>query len=139
MAKIHPGMTVLQDQCLNGHILAETRKWKPSGQSYCSACNKVRTDKHRKAHPDQWAAYQKKANLKRYYGITPAEFDALYKKQNGVCAICSGKSDNKQLAVDHNHLTGTVRGLLCERCNTGLGQFKDNHQSLKNAITYLGY
>jgi len=64
-------------------------------------------------------------------GNTPSE-------QNGVCAICSGVSKNKSLAVDHNHVTGIVRGLLCDRCNRGLGNFQDSPKYFRRALEYLG-
>jgi Recombination endonuclease VII len=66
--------------------------------------------------------------LKRY-GISVAEYDALLAKQGGVCAICRKRS-KRRLCVDHCHLTGTVRGLLCDRCNLGLGYLKEDQASL---------
>src|SRR5262245_51094954 len=74
--------------------------------------------------------------LKRY-GITPAEYDALLEKQGGLCAICRKRS-KQRLCVDHCHLTGTVRGLLCTSCNLGLGSLKDDQASLVAALAYLG-
>ena len=83
-------------------------------------------------------------NALRQRGITPTEFDRLLEGQGGVCAIC-GESETaksrwgtvKQLAVDHNHVTGTIRGLLCYTCNSGLGYFKDNPRLLEAAVQYL--
>jgi Autographiviridae endonuclease VII len=74
--------------------------------------------------------------LKRY-GISAAEYDALLAKQGGVCAICR-KHSKRRLCVDHCHLTGTVRGLLCDRCNLGLGYLKEDQASLVAALAYLG-
>ena len=75
----------------------------------------------------------------RQYGITVEEYDVLYEEQNRGCAICFAPtgSNNKRLAVDHNHETGEVRGLLCDDCNIGLGKFKDNPNLLDTAINYL--
>lgn len=56
-------------------------------------------------------------------------------EQGGVCAICKGSLDKP--CVDHSHETGAIRGILCIPCNTGLGAFKDNTESLANAIEYL--
>ena len=56
-------------------------------------------------------------------------------EQHNLCKICSKE---KQLMVDHCHTTGKVRGLLCGKCNKGLGHFKDDIQVIKNIITYLG-
>jgi hypothetical protein len=72
-------------------------------------------------------------------------FTNLYEKQHGLCAICSvplkiefglGKGGTK-LCVDHNHQTGKVRGLLCKRCNTGLGVLGDTAEQLNKAISYI--
>jgi Recombination endonuclease VII len=75
--------------------------------------------------------------LKRLYGISAAEYDALLAKQGGVCAICRKRSKGR-LCVDHCHLTGTVRGLLCSACNVALGYLKDDQASLVAALAYLG-
>jgi hypothetical protein len=75
--------------------------------------------------------------LKRRYGISAAEYDALLTRQGGVCAICRKRS-KERLCVDHCHLTGTIRGLLCRKCNTALGYLKDDQASLVAALAYLG-
>jgi hypothetical protein len=86
--------------------------------------------------------YRRKSLLKSRYGITAEEYDALLEKQNGKCAICGssnggGRGLNSRLAVDHNHSTGEVRGLLCSMCNQGIGMFKDNPEILEIASSYL--
>lgn len=66
--------------------------------------------------------HNRKALLKRKYGITPEVYDQLLKKQDGVCAICKQPpTSERSLCVDHNHERGTIRGLLCTKCNTRLG------------------
>lgn len=81
-------------------------------------------------------------NLRRY-GITLDQYNEILKSQNNVCAICHqpeyAKSMGifKNLAVDHNHETGEVRGLLCSGCNRGIGYMKDNIEVLKSAYNYL--
>lgn len=72
--------------------------------------------------------------IKCTYGITEGEYNALLDKQGGHCACCPQTED---LVVDHCHATGAVRGLLCPRCNHGLGHFRDNTEYLQNAIAYL--
>ena len=60
--------------------------------------------------------------------------------QNGCCAICKGEepSDFKgRLSIDHDHSSGKIRGLLCMKCNSGLGMFNDDEDILLNAIKYL--
>jgi hypothetical protein len=73
----------------------------------------------------------------RRYGISPAEYDALLAKQGGACAICRRRAKGR-LCVDHCHLTGTIRGLLCHACNRALGALKDDQASLVAALAYLG-
>lgn len=77
--------------------------------------------------------------IRRVYGITQAEYDAMLEKQNGKCAICNNTDEveGRKLAIDHCHTTGRVRGLLCGKCNRGLGLFKDNPDLLLKAISYL--
>lgn len=83
--------------------------------------------------------------LKKTYGLSEADYAKILSDQDGTCAICklpeigtSGvKRTIKALAVDHNHLTGTVRGLLCGMCNTALGLFKDDTRLLNAAVEYL--
>ena len=79
-------------------------------------------------------------NLKRRYGITLAEYDQMFEDQNGKCAICGTTEPggrNGRFHVDHNHVTGVVRGLLCHHCNTALGKFGDDEATLQRAIDYL--
>lgn len=77
-----------------------------------------------------------------HYGITVEEFERRRVEQGGACAIClivpikvEGKPE--PLHVDHDHETGTIRGLLCGPCNTSLGGFKDDPAVLQAAIDYL--
>ena len=72
----------------------------------------------------------------RYYGISKEDFLALVAKQEGKCKICHAYLGD-DLHVDHCHATNRIRGLLCQRCNTGLGAFKDNPGLLENARKYV--
>ena len=66
--------------------------------------------------------YGRKADLKKNYGITIEEYETLLDNQNGVCYICQNECPSgRRLAVDHCHETDKIRGLLCCKCNTGLG------------------
>ncbi len=75
------------------------------------------------------------------YGLTIRRYENLLKKQNNRCRICNEINTygpwRDKLVVDHCHKTGKVRGLLCDKCNKGLGQFNDNIELLQNAIKYL--
>jgi hypothetical protein len=81
----------------------------------------------------QW---QRKKRFKVVYGISLEDYDVMLEQQNGACAIC-GRKPNERLAVDHCHATGTVRGLLCAKCNSGLAFYQDNPERLLAAIAYL--
>lgn len=85
------------------------------------------------------AKYKKESGKKKWrinkYGISNEMFESLRASQNNACAIC--KLEVKELCVDHDHETGMVRALLCRKCNTGLGHFKDNVTTIENAIKYL--
>jgi hypothetical protein len=88
---------------------------------------------------------EKNAHLKRKYNITLEDYNKMLDEQNGVCSICKDsetkifKKTGKvtDLAVDHCHSTGKVRGLLCWNCNTSIGKMKDSVELLQNAIEYL--
>ena len=73
------------------------------------------------------------------YGITPEEYNELFEKQDGRCAICNTHQSElkRTLAVDHDHITDKVRGLLCDRCNVMLGMAGDDIRRLLDAVEYL--
>ena len=102
-----------------------------------------RQNRNRRMAPNKFANYRKH-NLKKAYGLTVEQYDVLLESQGGKCAIC--RADNNGIAVsgrqihfavDHDHNTGRVRGLLCTKCNHGLGEFRDNVERLHAAIQYL--
>jgi hypothetical protein len=75
---------------------------------------------------------------RRYvYGLSLEEFNALAAAQNGRCAICFEVPTGRGFHVDHCHLTGRIRGLLCRGCNLALGQMKDDPARLVRAADYL--
>lgn len=80
-------------------------------------------------------------DLGRRYGITPDDYDRMLAEQGGLCAICrqpERSNRNRSLAVDHNHRTGLVRGLLCSHCNRAIGLLADDPTRLIRALAYLG-
>lgn len=81
--------------------------------------------------------YNRAYALKHEYGITVEQYEAILEAQGGVCAICGRTRGDKMLAVDHDHDTGEVRGLLCVRCNTALGTFGDNEAGITRVLDYL--
>lgn len=79
---------------------------------------------------------RRRENFLRWrYGITVEEYDAMFERQEGLCAICS--VPRKRFHVDHDHETKRVRGLLCNNCNTGIGMFQDNPTLLRLASMYV--
>lgn len=78
--------------------------------------------------------------IEKTYNFTYTQYEEMFDKQGGKCAICEsriGNSKTGRLFVDHCHDTLKVRGLLCSNCNHGLGQFKDSPKLLQKAINYL--
>lgn len=75
--------------------------------------------------------------LKRTYDLSLEEYNKLLADQGGVCAICGLPPTTRRLAVDHNHKTGEIRGLLCYNCNVSLGLMKDSPDLLTKALAYL--
>jgi hypothetical protein len=87
---------------------------------------------------------QKRYSLQRKFNLSLEEYDEMLKEQNGGCALCgfipSGEDTyrrGKSLAVDHDHATGYVRGLLCDLCNRGIGQLHDDPALLRKAASYI--
>ena len=102
--------------------MKETKKWVKMTRAEEAALNQKQRDKYRQSQ----------------YGLSPAAFEALLHGQGDVCAICrkanwNGKGPN----VDHDHITGKVRGLLCPKCNTALGMAEDDLQRLRAMVAYL--
>ena len=81
------------------------------------------------------------ASVQRMYGITQIEYDAMLERQGGRCAICKAAQvggNGSRWHIDHDHTTGTVRGLLCMRCNFMIGLAGDDPRNLLNGAFYLG-
>ena len=85
-----------------------------------------------------------RVRLRLRYGMTPEQYDELIEKQGGRCAVCGTAhpvkgSSNRGWHVDHDHVTGKVRGLLCNSCNRGIGLLQDNPELLEKAAAYLRF
>lgn len=126
---------------------------------YCKLCNghkkresnaRVR-NKDPEAYIEKWRGYRKTyqerhperhrhqtrcQSLKRDFGISMDQYVELSESQGGVCAICGTEPVKKALAVDHNHITGEIRGLLCGSCNMALGQLEVEDR-LHRAVDYI--
>jgi hypothetical protein len=86
--------------------------------------------------PERVAAYHRRSMLKLRYGITDDVFKKLVADQNGLCAVCCQPMSGRP-CIDHDHHTGSIRELLCHKCNRGLGHFNDDPSLLRRAIAYL--
>lgn len=83
---------------------------------------------------------QLNSRMKSLYGITLDKYRELLAGQNGCCAICGLDSESNthgRLYVDHCHVSGEYRGLLCNKCNSGIGKFADDAERLERAANYL--
>lgn len=128
------------------------------GRTWCSeTCKHVmngnpkRLKRHLEGKPEDAASItearrgRQRWGLKRDFGMTVEQYEAMHENQNGLCAICEKPETAKnnfdtsarKLAVDHDHATGKIRALLCTRCNTMLGLADDATATLAKAIEYL--
>lgn len=118
--------------CKNGHIAK-----KRTTSRNCVDCERER-DRKRGNRKSKLPNYERHRALRIKYGISPAEWDAMFDQQGRVCAICRTTNPGKKnWQTDHCHATDIVRGILCSSCNNGLGRFKDRVVNLSSAITYL--
>jgi hypothetical protein len=107
---------------------------------YCKPCNLAWKRVDYQKHRPRRIASSRRQSLRVMYGLTPEDWERMLREQAGGCAICgAGVSDRRwaRLHVDHCHVTGVVRGLLCSNCNIGLGMFDDDTERLRTAIQYL--
>ena len=101
---------------------------------------KTISKKYTNTHKNEIKIRSKKWSLKTKYGLSITEFDNLLLSQDNRCAICKEPLDlqnPKNVNIDHNHLTGKVRGILCLKCNVAIGLLRDNPEYVYNAYKYL--
>jgi hypothetical protein len=112
------------------HVIARVKKWQAENPDRVAATRQRRIRDPRRDR-DQ--------HLRRTFGLSLDDYEVLLEAQVGACAICRRKPlAGTSLHVDHDHNTGHVRGLLCFRCNGGLGQFDESIESLAVALDYAG-
>lgn len=120
------------------------RKASPDGLAYsckdctCRSVRRWRLANQEKVRASDRARRSKAPRVSRY-GLTAEGYSALLAEQRNGCAICGRVEgwSGRRLSIDHDHLTGQVRGLLCSGCNAGIGHFMDNQDLLASAIAYL--
>lgn len=139
MKTTHTCSVCKEEKSLSEFPMRKThRPGKPVSQ--CTKCRVAYNKAYRQKNKHRVLEIERKSKLKVTYGITPEQYAEFLEKQNGKCAICFAKKPGgrtKMFFIDHCHTHGNVRGLLCMRCNTGLGLFLDNPKFLWNAISYL--
>lgn len=101
----------------------------------CAACLKESRRRSREAHPER----HKARHMKNRYGIALEEYEAMTKKMDGRCAVCrdAPQPPFNGLDLDHDHVTGRVRGLLCRPCNLALGGARDDPSILRALADYI--
>jgi hypothetical protein len=113
----------------------------PHNRRLATARMKAFRDRLLTNDPERLRERDRKGNLKRLYGISVEEFDAMLATQGGACAICgetqAGGRWKRRFHVDHHHGTGAIRGLLCNGCNVGIGSFREDPEVMQKAIEYL--
>lgn len=110
---------------------AHEQKYRDSNRELIRA----KSAEYYRTHPEEYAEYGRLRRLRRF-GLSDEDYEALFSRQDGRCAICQ-VAFIKTPHIDHNHATGSVRGLLCGPCNQGVGQFDDSPERLAAAIRYL--
>ncbi len=100
----------------------------------CTPGNK--NSKYRNS-PSQTEDYRRNSHLMRKYDISLERYEQMLESQCGSCAICGGDNEGRNLAVDHDHVTGAIRSLLCTQCNAGIGSLRDDPEVMLTAADYI--
>jgi hypothetical protein len=103
----------------------------------CKTCQNAQAKAWAKQNPDKVKAFRRKAKLKEKYNVSLEQYEEMFVQQKGVCAVCLHEHKRRPLNVDHNHLTGKVRGLLCDKCNMSLGLLSDSKERIKALLNYM--
>jgi Recombination endonuclease VII len=118
---------------------SEYWKWKSRQDglaAYCIPCFAERNEKWNKDNPEKLKSSSIASSRKSRFGISREDYAQMLVDQNNSCAICATQI-GWEAAVDHCHTTNKIRGLLCRKCNLGLGGFKDNIETIRKAIAYV--
>lgn len=114
-------------------VLKQSKDYYKTNKEVVQKKHKIYREENKEAIKNKWH----KRYLKHTYNLPIEEYTNMLNAQNNCCKICNLPPKNKRLSVDHCHVTGDVRGLLCSSCNQALGMFKDKIDLLENAIIYL--
>ena len=136
----------VRESSIASSALARSTRWRAENKDKKAEYNRIYREKnkdkkaeynriYREQNKEKLAAYMRQYGLAQY-GLTLEEYEAMLDEQIGVCAICKTSGEGN-LAVDHDHKTGKIRGLLCKKCNSALGFFGDDYQLVKTAESYM--
>lgn len=124
--------------CVYGH---GTQRYRAGGA--CVTCSKDKSKQRWREGTKKKGRYdpvdRRARNLRAHYGLSEADYNTMAESQKHACAVCGGTPTGKygRFNVDHDHKTGKIRGLLCAKCNVGLGSFDDSSDKLRLATAYL--
>jgi Rps23 Pro-64 3,4-dihydroxylase Tpa1-like proline 4-hydroxylase len=129
-------------------IIEQQKEYKKLNEQICkerSLKYRERTREQAKQRAKTWYSQNKerakKTNRKnklKQYGLTVDQYNQLIENQNNSCLICKKEfSEQIKSHIDHCHASGKVRGILCQKCNQGIGLFYESLESLQSAIEYL--
>ena len=124
------------------------KRWGKQWAAYCRECTNETSRIYRARNLEKVRKRERRAERKHIgpktdrrlqmrYGISLSQYHTLLENQGGVCCICKSAPNGKALHVDHCHKTREVRGLLCNKCNLGIGSFHDNRRLLSAALQYI--
>lgn len=140
------GLNCICKECMNNI----SKNWRLKNPDYHKTYGKQHYSNNKNYYKEKHNAYNKtdsgkksmrKTHLRIKFNITPEDYDKMLINQKNKCKICGSENiiaRKELLAVDHDHKSGKIRGLLCNKCNRGLGCFNDNINLFKKAIKYLG-
>ena len=135
-----------QDKSLFDFVIRQSGNRIGQAVAYCKTCNLQKHKERKERDPSIYRRIEWPSKLKNLYGITVDNYYQMLENQNGGCGICGTKVPSfrkrkyvtqEMFFVDHCHSTGKVRGLLCGKCNRGLGYFEDEPERLEEAVKYL--
>ena len=127
--------------CKEFKYLKDFSKNKSMADGHHAQCKECRS----KYKPSPEVAEKNKIRLRKWNrfkwsGFTQEDYDSKFAEQDGKCAICGTDDPGKlDFCADHDHASGTKRGVLCRKCNAGLGHFQDNPEIIAKAIEYLSH
>jgi hypothetical protein len=123
--------------CPQGHV-----KVQQGGRLVCLECKNTHTKEWRNRNPEKTIESHRKSSLKSSFGLTPEQYAQRWKEQKGLCAACEEPLPEKENGdrfppVDHDHLTGKIRGIVHTKCNRGMGLFNDNPDRMRKVADYI--